>query len=155
MSSISSSLDNVISKLDSMTSEIVPKDYGEDIASKIDHVSKQLDYVTSGGVEYFIVHNGNIVDGVDCLDKTGREIIDAFTSGKMIVAMVDTDPFNQGDRDKFTIFEILNVFYNKSNDLETVVVQGTGYTQGWFNFYYGIDREPYDMSGYPAYIDQG
>lgn len=49
MPSISNSLGNVISKLDNMTSEIVHKDCGEDISSKIDHISKQLDYVSGGG----------------------------------------------------------------------------------------------------------
>lgn len=49
MSNISDKLDNVIEKLDGMTSQTVEKDLDMTIASKIDHISKQLDYVSGGG----------------------------------------------------------------------------------------------------------
>ena len=49
MSNISDKLDNVIEKLDGMTSETVEKDFDMTIASKIDHISKQLDYISGGG----------------------------------------------------------------------------------------------------------
>lgn len=49
MTDIASNLDKVIEKLDGMTSEVVTKNYGMDIASKVDHIAKQLDYVQAGG----------------------------------------------------------------------------------------------------------
>lgn len=49
MTDIASNLDKVIEKLDGMTSEVVPKTYGTDIASKVDHIAKQLDYVQADG----------------------------------------------------------------------------------------------------------
>ena len=49
MTDIASNLDKVIEKLDGMTSEVVAKNYGMDIASKVDHIAKQLDYVQAGG----------------------------------------------------------------------------------------------------------
>lgn len=49
MSNISDKLDTVIEKLDGMISETVEKDLDMTIASKIDHISKQLDHVSGGG----------------------------------------------------------------------------------------------------------
>lgn len=49
MTDIASNVERIIDKLDGMTTEVVPKTYGTDIASKVEHIAKQLDYVQSGG----------------------------------------------------------------------------------------------------------
>lgn len=82
MTDISSNLEKIITKLDGMTSEVVEKQYGTDIASRVEHISKQLDFVegsgSAGGV--MVVHlNGNR------LDKTWQEISDAMRSGMPVM----------------------------------------------------------------------
>lgn len=82
MTDISSNLEKIITKLDGMTSEVVEKQYGTDIASRVEHISKQLDFVEGGGSTggVMVVHlNGNR------LDKTWQEISDAMKSGMPVM----------------------------------------------------------------------
>lgn len=75
MTDISSNVERIIEKLDGMTTEVVPKSYGTDIASKVDHIAKQLDYVQAGsgsGLSKF-------------------PIIDCYTEGTLISGVCDTD----------------------------------------------------------------
>lgn len=91
MSNISDELDNVIEKLDGMTSETVEKDFDMTIASKIDHISKQLEFVNSS--ESNLNSTGTLVIHEDqdtgALDKTWKEIYDSFITGQICIILTD------------------------------------------------------------------
>ena len=68
MSDIVSNLERVISELDERTSVAVPKDYGTDIASMVDHIRRQIDKIPSGGgsnLGYKVIKINRIIDGGD------------------------------------------------------------------------------------------
>lgn len=71
MSDIVSNLERVISELDERTSSLVPKDYGTDIASMVDHIRRQIDKIPSGGsgggsnLGYKVIKINRSVDGGD------------------------------------------------------------------------------------------
>lgn len=90
MPNISDRLDAVIEKLDGMTSETVEKNLDTTIASKVDHISKQLDYISSGGsgeasngvmtIMTELDHTESATDYYE-MDKTFEEIYDFANNG--------------------------------------------------------------------------
>lgn len=86
MTDIASNLDKVIEKLDGMTSEVLAKNYGMDIASKVDHIAKQLDYVqagggSGGGVTIFSFNAYN-----NTSEKTREEVLQIVEGGGIPIA---------------------------------------------------------------------
>lgn len=138
MTDISSNLDRVIEKLDGMTSEVVAKNYGMDIASKIEHISKQLDYVQSGDsgggssgnddsgnssntrmVIHVPISSVNSARGVFDSDKTFYEINNHLLNGGD--AVISVDGVNSDD-------EIIHSFYNLVNYAEGVRIHFSNIT---------------------------
>lgn len=125
MTDISSNLEKVIAKLDGMTSEVVEKQYGTDIASRVEHISKQLDFVEGGGSTggVMVVH----LNGTQ-LDKTWQEISDAMKSGMPVMVnsvVEDEDSLEvsnnwvklaQHNGDRFTVTLDNDVYETSSSD---------------------------------------
>lgn len=92
MANIAEKLEGVIDKLDTMSSSPIPRTYGLDIASRVEHIAKQLDYVQAGGGsggEKVIV---NAAFGWDQneqkyqnIDATYEEILGMINSGKEVI----------------------------------------------------------------------
>ena len=131
-------------------------DYTVRDMDKIANAAERLSEYTGGGGGsndmFFVVHNGNIVDGEDCLDKTGQEILDAYLSGKIIIATVYIDPFNQQLPNNI-VTDSCYVMYQDGDDYPYLSVWGNGTTQRRVNICYQTGDG--GLSDYPAFVDQG
>ena len=121
MTDIASNLDKVIEKLDGMTSEVVVKNYGMDIASKVDHIAKQLDYVQAGGGsggERIIVNAEYGWDESEQryqnIDATYEEILDMINSEKEVVVRLRMPRSGSGVVD----ISYLRLEYIKDNQIK-------------------------------------
>ena len=127
-------------------------DYDVRALDKIAEQTARIATVAGGGGSgdmFFVVHNGNIVDGADCLDKTGQEILDAYLSGKIIVATVYLDPFGQ-QLSNDVITDICRLQYYVDGDNPYVTVEGGGISQQDINIYYGTEDN--GLSSYPHHL---
>lgn len=125
MTDIASNVERIIDKLDGMTTEIVPKTYGTDIASKVDHIAKQLDYVQAGGgsggekiivnAEYGWDENEQRYQNIDA---TYEEILDMINSEKEVIIRLRMPHFGSDIVD----ISYLRLVYVKNNEIRFNII---------------------------------